>query len=194
MVFTYLIFKLHLVVDFVNRQASCDEFNVQNRWKKRAIAAVPMRWPAQYNGTIPAFVTIYHWDGTVAVSHGGVECGQGINTKVAQVAAFALGVPLESISVRPIDDLVSANSTLTGSSTTSEMSCYVSISKLMIYAEAGCITLLCLIFYIGNQKGMRCAAGTHSTRSRHNACRLHVAPIDCRVLRPEHGSQGHEPV
>lgn len=86
-----------------------------------------MQWPLFYYGTIPGYVAIYHYDGTVAVTHGGVECGQGINTKVAQVAAFALGLPLKSISVKPMDNVSSANAALTGSSCTSEMSCYVSV-------------------------------------------------------------------
>lgn len=85
-----------------------------------------MSWPGLYLGIIPGYVAIYHYDGTVAVTHGGVECGQGINTKVAQVAAFALGLPLESISVKPMDNVTSANAMVTGSSVTSEMSCYVS--------------------------------------------------------------------
>lgn len=85
-----------------------------------------MEWPLSYYGTISGYVAIYHSDGTVVVTHGGVECGQGINTKVAQVAAFALGVPLDSINVKPMDNVSSANSALTGSSCTSEMSCYVS--------------------------------------------------------------------
>lgn len=36
-------------------------------------------------------------DGTVLVTHGGVEMGQGLHTKVAQIAASAFNIPLSSV-------------------------------------------------------------------------------------------------
>lgn len=51
-------------------------------WKKRGISLVPMKYPIDTICNHYAMVSVYRNDGTVAVTHGGVEIGQGINTKV----------------------------------------------------------------------------------------------------------------
>jgi xanthine dehydrogenase large subunit len=45
-------------------------------------------------------VLIYK-DGSVQVNHGGTEMGQGLHTKMQQIAADALGLPLEAIRIMP---------------------------------------------------------------------------------------------
>ena len=87
---------------------------------------VPLKFHVPLSGLYyPVMVSIYAEDGTVAISHGGVEIGQGINTKVAQVAAMTLGIPLEMVKVKPCSTLTNANTQTTGGSTTSEANCQV---------------------------------------------------------------------
>ena len=101
------------------------QFNLENRWRKRGIAIVPMKYPVGYFGTLHALVSIYHTDGTVAITHGGIEMGQGINTRAAQVAAKVLGIPVEKIAIKPTTNLTAPNDFCTQASITSEAVAHV---------------------------------------------------------------------
>lgn len=94
---------------------------------KRGISVVPLKFPISLGAVYTVLVSIYAGDGTVAVSHGGVEVGQGIHTKVAQVAAMTLKLPIEKVVIKPTSTVTSPNSITTGGSTTSELNCLVSI-------------------------------------------------------------------
>ncbi|CAH3170659.1 unnamed protein product [Porites lobata] len=110
--------------DFQNRKTAIDTFNKNNRWRKRGISVVPLKYGVAYEGSMfTALVSIFHADGTVAISHGGIEIGQGINTKVAQVAAYKLNCPLEMIAIKPTAAFTNPNSGSTGGSITSELCC-----------------------------------------------------------------------
>ncbi|KAK3744401.1 hypothetical protein QZH41_012163 [Actinostola sp. cb2023] len=86
--------------DYENRKLAIDTFNKQNRWTKRGVAVTPAKYGIGY--TIApltqggALVMVYT-DGSVRVSHGGVELGQGLYTKMLQVAAKSLGIPVSKV-------------------------------------------------------------------------------------------------
>ncbi|KAJ8870409.1 hypothetical protein PR048_029430 [Dryococelus australis] len=125
--------------DYEAREKNVEEFNKMSGCpdrlscfrrtggKKRGISLVPMGYPFQALGNFAAMVSVYGQDGTVAVVHGGVECGQGINTKVAQVTAHFLGIPLDQVSIKASNSMVTPNGFVTGGSITSESCCYAAM-------------------------------------------------------------------
>lgn len=82
-----------------------------------------MTFPVVYTASLGTYIVIYHGDGTVSISHGGIEIGQGINTKVAQVVAHIFRIPLDMITVTAHNSIIVANRTRTGSTITSEAVC-----------------------------------------------------------------------
>lgn len=82
-----------------------------------------MKFPVHYFTTFSVYVAIFHGDGTVVVSHAGCEMGQGINTKLAQVVAYTLGIPLEFVTVSGFSTIIGANRSYTAGSIGSESVC-----------------------------------------------------------------------
>ncbi|XP_050091459.1 xanthine dehydrogenase/oxidase-like [Anopheles aquasalis] len=97
-------------VDYDGRRGEIETFNRANRWHKRGIAIIPMQYPLEIKSKKGAVVSVNNDDGTVQIVHGGIEMGQGINTKMVQVAAHLLGIPMEKIVVKPTSSLLNANS------------------------------------------------------------------------------------
>ncbi|BDZ53948.1 hypothetical protein GCM10025870_10210 [Agromyces marinus] len=71
---------------------------------KRGLAITPVKFGISFTFTsynqAGALVHVYR-DGSVLVNHGGTEMGQGLHTKMLQVAATALGVPIETVRLAP---------------------------------------------------------------------------------------------
>ncbi|XP_048477717.1 probable aldehyde oxidase gad-3 [Plutella xylostella] len=109
--------------EYDKRKEQVKQFNESNRWKKRGIRFVPLMWPVPLGAYFNVVVSIYHGDGTVVVAHGGVEMGQGINTKAAQVCAYSLEIPLEKVKIKPTNNVANPNAIGSGGSIASEMVC-----------------------------------------------------------------------
>ena len=83
-------------------KANVDKFNAENKWKKRGISMVPCKFGIAFTGVHMnqggALVQIYT-DGSVLLTHGGTEMGQGLYIKTMQVASTVLQIPIEMIHV-----------------------------------------------------------------------------------------------
>ncbi|RED48528.1 molybdopterin cofactor-binding domain-containing protein [Aestuariispira insulae] len=107
--------------DFAERKAIVDDFNAENKWRKRGICLMPLKYGSGYNLVMleqtSAMVNVFSGDGTVLIRQGGVDMGQGMMTKVVQIAAYELNVPLEIIRIDSSDTDVIPNPQSTGAST-----------------------------------------------------------------------------
>ncbi|MFP2911397.1 xanthine dehydrogenase molybdopterin binding subunit, partial [Pyxidicoccus sp. 3LFB2] len=86
--------------DFARRRQEVEAFNAQSPRIKRGLALTPMKFGISFTATFlnqaGALVHVYR-DGSVMVSHGGTEMGQGLHTKVLGVAMRELGVPASAV-------------------------------------------------------------------------------------------------
>ena len=87
--------RLKTTSDFDKRRAEVSRFNATHPHQKRGIAITPVKFgisfTAQLYNQAGALVLVYR-DGTIQVNHGGTEMGQGLFTKILQIAADSLGV------------------------------------------------------------------------------------------------------
>ncbi|MEU9127564.1 xanthine dehydrogenase molybdopterin binding subunit [Kitasatospora sp. NPDC048540] len=87
-----------------DRRREIAAFNASNPNTKRALAITGLKFGISFNLTAfnqgGALVLIYK-DGSVLINHGGTEMGQGLHTKMLQVAATTLGIPLHKVRLAP---------------------------------------------------------------------------------------------
>ncbi len=88
--------------DYQNRRQAVLAFNRNNTILKKGIALTPVKFGISFTATwhnqAGALVHVYR-DGSIHLSHGGTEMGQGLHIKVAQVLADAFHVPLGHVHI-----------------------------------------------------------------------------------------------
>jgi xanthine dehydrogenase large subunit len=110
--------------DFQRRKAEVAAFNEAHSDTKRGLAVTPVKFGISFNLTAfnqaGALVHVYK-DGSVLINHGGTEMGQGLHTKMIQVAATALGVPLSWVRLAPTRTDKVPNSSATAASSGADL-------------------------------------------------------------------------
>lgn len=110
--------------NFQNKVAEVEKFNAQNKFNKKGISVMPICFGISFTkifmNQARALVHIY-LDGSINISTGAVEMGQGVNTKMLQVAATVFSIPQEKISINSTNTFRIANTSPSAASATADL-------------------------------------------------------------------------
>ncbi len=105
--------------EYEKRREEIEVFNVAHEFEKRGMALTPVKFGISFTTSFlnqaGALVNVYQ-DGTVLVNHGGTEMGQGLHTKMKQIAALEFGISPERVKVNATDTSKVPNTSATAAS------------------------------------------------------------------------------
>jgi len=105
--------------EYLRRRNELREFNAKNEFVKKGLAMTPVKFGISFTTThlnqAGALVNVYG-DGTILVNHGGTEMGQGLHTKMQQIAAAEFGVSLDKVKVNATNTSKVPNTSATAAS------------------------------------------------------------------------------
>jgi xanthine dehydrogenase large subunit len=105
-------------------QKEIDEYNRNNYISKRGMAFMPICFGISFTKTLMnqarSLVHIYT-DGSISISTGAVEMGQGVNTKILQVAANVFSVSPDKIRINSTNTYRIANTSPSAASATADL-------------------------------------------------------------------------
>ncbi len=121
---TELVAQLAETSSYAARRVEIAEFNARSPIIKRGLSLVPVKFGISFTLTFlnqaGALVHVYA-DGSVQLNHGGTEMGQGLNTKVAQVAAQVFGLGVEAVKITATDTGKVPNTSATAASSGADL-------------------------------------------------------------------------
>jgi xanthine dehydrogenase large subunit len=119
-----LVAELEASSEYRRRREAIRAFNATSPVLRKGIALTPVKFGISFNvvqlNQAGALVYVYT-DGSVLVSHGGTEMGQGLNTKVSQVVAHELGISLRHVRTAATDTSKVPNTSSTAASTGADL-------------------------------------------------------------------------
>ncbi len=116
--------QLKASAQFDERRREIAAFNQRDSRIKRGLAITPVKFGISFTKSAynqaGALVLIYQ-DGTVQVTHGGTEMGQGLHAKILGIASRELGLPPEKIRVMKTQTDKVPNTSATAASSGSDL-------------------------------------------------------------------------
>jgi xanthine dehydrogenase large subunit len=129
--------QLERTSDYRARRAAIAKFNASNRLRLRGLALTGMKFGISFTTKFlnqgNALVNLYT-DGTIQVSTGGTEMGQGLNTKIRQLVADEFGVDYARVRLMPTSTEKNNNCSPTAASAGTDLNgaAAVNASKLIM--------------------------------------------------------------
>lgn len=119
-----LLARLEESSAYRQRRQDIDLWNQQSAVLRRGLGITPVKFGISFTATqfnqAGALVHAYT-DGTVLVNHGGTEMGQGLHTKVCQIVASTLGLPIDRVRISASDTSKVANASATAASSGTDL-------------------------------------------------------------------------
>jgi xanthine dehydrogenase large subunit len=110
--------------EFDSRWREIEEFNSTHEHTKRGLAFTPVKFGISFTTAFfnqgGSLVLVYQ-DGSVQVNHGGTEMGQGLHTKILQIAAHTLGIPIDCVRLMPTQTDKVPNTSATAASSGADL-------------------------------------------------------------------------
>lgn len=142
--------ELEKRIDYKTWRKSVDEFNSQNKDKVKGLSLTATKFGISFTSKFlnqaNALVNV-HTDGTVQVSTGATEMGQGVNTKIQSIVAEAFGIDPLDVKLMPTSTEKNHNTSATAASSGSDLNgaaalkaCLEikeSLSRMVLLKDAG---------------------------------------------------------
>ncbi len=110
--------------DYARRRAEIEKFNAASRTALKGLSLMPVKFGISFTRRTlnqgNALVNIY-LDGTIQVSTGGTEMGQGLNIKIQQLVADQFAVPMASVQVMATSTEKNNNTSPTAASASTDL-------------------------------------------------------------------------
>jgi len=132
--------------NFDEIRSKVENFNRENKLLKKGVALMPLCFGISFTNTFmnqaSALVHIYN-DGSISINTGAIEMGQGVNTKIRQVAAFVLSVDIARVKIESTNTTRVANTSPTAASSAADLNgkatenaCLILKERLIGFAKA----------------------------------------------------------
>jgi xanthine dehydrogenase large subunit len=110
--------------DYQWRRKAVNEFNAAHEFTKRGLAITPVKFGISFTTSFlnqaSALVNLYK-DGSVLVSHSGIEMGQGLHTKIIHIAAREFGLSPDRVRIDSTNTSKLPNTSATAASSGADL-------------------------------------------------------------------------